>query len=183
MKKTLRHIIQGTFLAGALTLAPALTPAEENLANTNQIINVSGRWYSEASGVTDSGWCWGWENMWLEQKGTNVSGTYRFEAYENQPISGSIESNRMILKYTSRTALKPRYLAGAISDDVFYSNILDENMKEFLGFLGTYNPFVKITNDLPLMDALNRWHTKEICEEIKKEREKRKQEENKSKEK
>ena len=116
-KKTLRQIIAGTFVAGALAfsvfkgLEYSTKSADMNNAmtknpnyNTNQnsctdkIIDVSGRWHLKASGGFRDGWCWHWANLWLKQNGTNLSGSYQWEANNSLGIKGHINSNNITLK-------------------------------------------------------------------------------------
>ena len=170
MKKTLKQIALGTFLAGALAISAfkgiESLAEDKNSTNetstvnatmsTNNTIDVSGRWYQEASGGFKDGWCWSWVNLWLEQKGTNISGYYRWEAYDNDSVKGSISSNKLILEYKNPTSKEQRYLVGTVSNDTLsIEDIPNPNESK-----GWFRVYTKITNDLPLMDPFYKWHTK-----------------------
>lgn len=186
MKKTLKQIALGTVLAGALAFSAyrgvESLAQDKNIetSNTNSVVNtatnnipdVSGRWYREGSGITKDGWCWSWANMWLKQDGTNISGKYKIEYYDSQPVTGSIESNRMRLTYAHMSTKEPMHLIGEVSNEFFIAGVFYGNPeKEW-----SQSRFTRVTNeDLPLMDAFNKFGTKERIE--------KKQEESKSEEK
>lgn len=112
MKASLKIIRSGFFLL-ALSLLPGCEGGESNSAPAGTA-NVAGRWYKNPEGVMPNGWQWYWANLWLEQDGTSVSGTYKWEEYDSIKVSGNITSNELILVSATGESI-----VGTVNGDTF----------------------------------------------------------------
>lgn len=122
MKKTLKQILIGTLIAGALITSPGCSKKDQEInfkpEYNTLCANITGRWYKYPDGSNDKS-KWHWGNLYLDQSGPNIWGSYQWEEYGSCNVKGYITGNKFYLESESDDKYA---LTGRIKGDALQCN-------------------------------------------------------------
>lgn len=150
-KKTLLALSLATLFA-----TTSCEEADENKFDKNPAEGhavVFGDWYKKGYGGPYPKIQWYWAHIYLEQDGTKVSGSERFEGYTAHKVEGHVDGNKLYLNALDKKGDKIIFTLDAVVENesmkVYQTRVDDAGGQIETGERSFFGDYKRISEEIP----------------------------------